>query len=415
MAVFITCTTDAFAEVFATESSIGAVLDSNNPGLFAKIRRPLRGIEVKPDTYAVIRVKTASGQSIPLFNSSAKPAQGETVAMSDDYANFIMQSVTENRVEKQQIVETFGEDYIYFFGEKPRFLSITGALLNTADFNWKSEFWTNYDLFLRGTKLVEHNARMYLYFDDLVIEGYLLSANTTHETGSPHLMPVSLEMFITNYAIISNVGSVLFQDFAAAGDGRTGLVAPSPDAMAANADAAARIGASGGIGGFLTATSQFVTDATFSIQSTLEQIQNTFYATQLIVPDGLGSGFVESRLEDRSIANRAQFTPAGTNQEIYKMTDEYIGSKDGPESFDQRELARVDAIISANSPAAVELKARALLESLGVDMSRPSTAALILGRGAFMAAQYVAPMGIRAAGGSISEIEAAGSPGISLL
>ena len=142
MAVYISTITDAFAE-----------LDRVRP-TYENVRRPLRGISIKEDTYAVLRVKTATGTDIPLFDSSS-PDHVDNIGRSAQYSNFIIQQIQEQRQEKQQIIETFGEDYIFFFGERPRFLNVSGVLVNTKDFNWKSEFWVNYENNLRGTKLVE--------------------------------------------------------------------------------------------------------------------------------------------------------------------------------------------------------------------------------------------------------------------
>ncbi len=390
MAVFITCTTDAFAETFAEAVHQGRT----NPRV-TNVRRPLRGIQVKTDTYATIRVKTAGGTDIPLFDSGADQAgtQG-SIGRSTLYSNFLMQRVQEERVEKQQIVETFGEDYIYFFGERPRFLNITGLLLNTADFNWKSEFWTNYEQFLRGTKLVEQNARMYLYFDDVVVEGYLMSAATTAETGNPHLMPMQMQMFVSNYSILSSVGSVLFQG----GLINDGVPPETAEVRTAQAEAAFRIGATGGLLGFLASASPFFNDLSFGIQSTLENIQNTFYGRQLVVPEGIGQTLAVAPLQ-----NRAVFTKPAVNQPIYTMRDEYIGSEPAQPGFDQAEIDRVNAELALRDPKAMEIRARAKLEELGVDTSRPSETTLLLGRGAFAATQYVAPFGVRAAGGTISD------------
>lgn len=388
MAVFITCTTDAFAETFAEATS-----ESGSPRS-ANIRRPLRGIQVKEDTYSVIRVKTASGLSIPLFDSSARPTQGDTTGKSENYANFLIQRISEERVEKQQIVETFGEDYIYFFGERPRFLSITGALLNTADFNWKSEFWTNYEHYLRGTKLVEQNARMYLYFDDVVVEGYLVSAAATLSADSPYMLPMQMQMFVSNYAVLSNIGSVLFQN----GLAQTPLLPPTTAAAAEAAEAAFRIGAQGGLMGFLAAASPFANNATFSIQQTLENIQNTFYGRRLVYPEGIGNTLALASLD-----NRAQFSPAPINQPIHSMRDEYLSGELTSPKYDTAELARVNAELALRSPEALELRARAKLAELGVDVSAPSVATLLLGRGAFAATQYTAPFGARQASGSITD------------
>ena len=94
-------------------------------------RRPVRGIEIKDDTYASLRVRKADGKDIPLLNSSA----GGTDVKG--YTNFLLQSVQEQRMEKHQIIETFGASYVFFFGEQPRFLNISAILLNTNDFNGK--------------------------------------------------------------------------------------------------------------------------------------------------------------------------------------------------------------------------------------------------------------------------------------
>jgi len=103
---------------------------------FENVRRPFRGIEIKEDTYAVLKVIRASGKEIPLFDAGARlngysgdhntpedwadpdyqqkasfPSEGCTF----NYSNFIAQQVIDSRQEKSQVVETFGEPYIFFF------------------------------------------------------------------------------------------------------------------------------------------------------------------------------------------------------------------------------------------------------------------------------------------------------------
>lgn len=217
MATFIEIRTDAFAKTLADVKDAGINLDG--------VRRPLRGIEIKNDTYSIMKVIKADGTVIPLVDAGGSRdavAGNETTAGSEvvsqnrnttagstsaNYSNFIIQSVVDSRQEKQQIMETFGESYIFFFGERPRVLNVQGILFNTLDFNWRTEFWHNYERVLRGTKLVEQNARVYLHWDDIVVEGYILGAQAQDDAQSPYHIPFSFTMFVTNHTYLSQIGS----------------------------------------------------------------------------------------------------------------------------------------------------------------------------------------------------------------
>lgn len=168
-------------------------------------RRPTRGIEIKEDTYAMIKVIDAAGQAIPLVDSSSP--EGLT---SSGYTNFILQSVTDRRMEKQQIVETFGDSYIFFFGEAPRIVDIQAILINSHDFNWRAEWWENYNNLLRGTRLVENGARVYLFYDDIILEGYMLDATIAENAQQPYETMVNFKLFVTNYSNISLIGNPHF-------------------------------------------------------------------------------------------------------------------------------------------------------------------------------------------------------------
>ncbi len=390
MAVFISVATDPFEETFN---------DAQTTIPSQQVRRPLRGIQIKQDTYASIRVLTSTGQPLALFDSGSSEVSNG-IGRSSDYSNFIIQQLQESRMEKQQIVETFGEDYIFFFGERPRFLNVQGVLINTADFNWKSEFWENYDKFLRGTKLVELNARMYLYFDDIVVEGYIVQASTTQQAMMPYHLPFNFQMFVCNYAILSSVGSAFYQGIA---DGSAqavpegGLVAPGEDEQAANAAAAARMGSDGGLLGFLSATSEFLQSASFSVQSTLENIRNTFYGRQLVVPEGIGQ-----TLGVPPIQNRASFRKAPTGRPIHEQTDEYVNVEPGDAQYDQAEIDRVNEELRLRDPEELERRARAKLSAAGIDVTRRETEYLLLGRAAFAGLQTFGSFGIRQADGVLS-------------
>jgi len=201
VAVFIEVTTDAFQDTF-TKKTVDAQL-SRRAGA-SRVRRPLRGLEIKEDTYAILKVIQADGTELPLIDS------GSQNGTSAQYANFILQSVQEARMEKHQIVETFGEAYIYFFGESPRFLDVAAILIDSNDFNWEAEWWANYNAYLRGTKSVELGARTYLFYNDTIVEGYMLNAMALNTADNPMQVTLTFRLFLTNYQNVSFVGDTDF-------------------------------------------------------------------------------------------------------------------------------------------------------------------------------------------------------------
>jgi len=198
VAVFVELSTDAFAQSFKTMAQKGR-LEHAHAGV-PSVRRPLRGVEVKENTHAIMRVIRSDGSELHLFDSS--DASGK----SAQYANFILQTVAEQRVEKTQIIETFGESYIFFFGEKPRFLQVQALLLNSMDFNWEAEFWENYNQYLRGTKLAEMGARLYMFYEDIIVEGYMMQAEAQKTAMQQSQVQLSFTLFLTNYSNISFIG-----------------------------------------------------------------------------------------------------------------------------------------------------------------------------------------------------------------
>lgn len=178
----------------------------------APIRRPYRGIQIKNDTYATMQIVNGAGQIIPLISESYtgadRPAGGK--GRVNVYADFIIQQINEERVEKQQILETFGDSFIFFFGERPRVLTISGMLVNTEDFSWRAQFMYNYEHFLRGSRLVQQNARLFLSWDTIVVEGYPINVTATEAADNPYVVNFQMQIFLTNYNNFGDIGVVEF-------------------------------------------------------------------------------------------------------------------------------------------------------------------------------------------------------------
>ena len=203
MAIFIELVSDAFEEVLGAQAASRTLSGLRSARAGKRVaRRPLRGLEIKENTNASIKVILSDGRELPLIDSSSSSGVSQ-----DGYTNFILQSVSEARMEKHQIVETFGAAYIYFFGENPRFLDVTAVIVNSHDFNWEAEWWENYNENFRGTKLVEKGGRLYMFYDDNIVEGYMLMCQATKQSSEPHLIPISFRLFLTNYRNISFIGS----------------------------------------------------------------------------------------------------------------------------------------------------------------------------------------------------------------
>jgi hypothetical protein len=175
------------------ESTTGAA------GQQRMVRRPMRGIQLKSETFATLAL---SSSVLNLKNSSA-PSTGASFT-----SNFLLQSVSEGRQEKFQTVPTFGATYGFFYGEQPRIVSCQAILLNTADFQWEAEWWENYDQYLRGTRLVDRGMTVTLTYEDVVLEGYLVSASVSKGEPNPWAVNLSFNMWVTRVTyLISPVGA----------------------------------------------------------------------------------------------------------------------------------------------------------------------------------------------------------------
>jgi uncharacterized protein YukE len=183
---------------------------SKNPNQFSNsVRRPTRGIVIKEDTYATLRVVAlGNNKSIDLIDAGSNRPRPDVnnKRVTDVYSNFLIQAVSEERAEKQQIIETFGEPFIFLFGERARIVSFQGVLINTFDFNWEAEWWENYDKFLRGTQCVENDARVYIAFDETLVSGYILQSSAQKVAQERSYVQFNFSLFVTGYTNFSKLG-----------------------------------------------------------------------------------------------------------------------------------------------------------------------------------------------------------------
>jgi hypothetical protein len=184
------------------------------------IRRPTNGIQLKEETFATLRLVTAvNGQNQLLVDAGSRrkgiinSEDGEQFLTigekraTDIYSNFLLQSVQEERTEKQQILETFGEAYIFLFGQRARVITFSGILANTFDFNWEAEWWENYDTYLRGTRCVESQAQVFISYDNTLVGGYIIATSSSKDSTTQNYVQFTFQLFVTYYSNFSNVGN----------------------------------------------------------------------------------------------------------------------------------------------------------------------------------------------------------------
>ena len=113
------------------------------------------------------------------------------------YTKFILESVQEQNQERVQIVETFGDFYTFFYGEKPPIYTFQGTLINTKNVNWVSDFMVTYEAFLRGTRCVEQRAQIILTYGGRQIQGFIMSTNNRTQAAADVGVPFGFQMVVT--------------------------------------------------------------------------------------------------------------------------------------------------------------------------------------------------------------------------
>lgn len=118
------------------------------------------------------------------------------------FSKFILEGVNEQHAERSQIVETFGDFYVFLFGERPPMYNFTGTLINSKNANWVSDFKYYYDAYLRGTKCVENSARLVITYGGRQIEGFMLSMQTATDATVEKGVKLSFPVVVTKKSFI---------------------------------------------------------------------------------------------------------------------------------------------------------------------------------------------------------------------
>lgn len=138
-----------------------------------------------PDQPAVLRL-------IAQTSTSGSPLE----SLLPPNTQFFLEAVQEQKDEKFQVVQTFGQDTYFFFGQRPSVYNFSGTLLNAVNQDWKNLWHLNYDNFLRGTKCVERSAYVFIQYDNVMCQGYIVSTTTRQTGAEDKSVPFAFQMVI---------------------------------------------------------------------------------------------------------------------------------------------------------------------------------------------------------------------------
>lgn len=164
---------------------------------YGRISNAGDALEVQPKSLTEFDEKEAA---IHVFAYDVK--KKKDVELIPPYTKFILESVQEMHEDRAQIVETFGDFYVFFFGERPPMYQFSGTLINSKNANWVADFKFYYANYLRGTKCVENNARIILTYGGRQVEGFILKNSNATDATLEAGVKFSFPMVITRQSFI---------------------------------------------------------------------------------------------------------------------------------------------------------------------------------------------------------------------
>jgi len=160
---------DQAKEIRFRETADDVISSEIKPGS-KMIIRMLRGAQTRGSWDQISRKTLADGpQAITFTKFSAI-----SLSMSDD--------------ERMQVSETFGGNFVYGFGRRPLYLTLSGIILNGSmdviergerrSHDWSNNFLRLYEKHFRLTELIKNNMVIAIFLQDTIYTGYLV--NLTH-------------------------------------------------------------------------------------------------------------------------------------------------------------------------------------------------------------------------------------------
>jgi len=148
---------------------------------------------VQPRTFTDFE-ESQVGASIRIFGQ--RPEDKVPQDLIPAYTKFFLESVSEAHAERSQIVETFGNFYVFMHGERPPMYTFSGKLVNSKNANWVQDLMFTYNTYLRGTRCTELNAKAILTYGGRQIDGLILSMQTGTQASLEGSVDFSMQVVV---------------------------------------------------------------------------------------------------------------------------------------------------------------------------------------------------------------------------
>lgn len=247
------------------------------------IRRPLRGIQLKPQTFAQLSMEDYSF----LLDSSGtvpmgSPSNNNPVRGSIRYANFILQGMSIEASEKFQQVLTFGLTYGFFFGQNPHIYSFEAVLVDSADFPWVVDWLENYSSSFRGTRAVLQNNRVRMAVEEHEFLGYILNFGLRKGADAPHEVRLTFTMWVTEENSKREAGDSSFPYDPATFTVSAVTTRPSTTQAVRNANIALANKDPGKLRKLVAAVTNFIS----KVDQAVDGAEDFLYGRTIVKPDG---------------------------------------------------------------------------------------------------------------------------------
>jgi hypothetical protein len=117
----------------------------------------------------------------------------------NSYSRFFLQSAVEQQTEKYQIVETFSDFYVFFYGVRPSIYRYNGIVLSDPKNRWQNDLQYFYQNYFRGTQLAERAAQAVLYYNSRQVSGFILGLSMQETADMNKGIPFAMDFLVLNH------------------------------------------------------------------------------------------------------------------------------------------------------------------------------------------------------------------------
>jgi len=179
----------------------------------------------KPQPAMIAEMRNTSAYLMVISsNIDSSSASGSTVSAM--FNRFFITDIAEERSEKIQITETFGDPDIKFFGNKIKIYSFAGVLLEAWSsgsvspfgfglqdasgpeykykYLWASSLAHMYDNVMGGSKLAENKEIVVMMIGNHLIEGYPMNLSLRENANRPNLKNFAFNLVVKRDSFVDN-------------------------------------------------------------------------------------------------------------------------------------------------------------------------------------------------------------------